>query len=86
MSKRYNEPIRVWGDSREKPQAFVWRGRLYRVQQVMQLWTVNNGWWQKKPAHRQHALVEASGIYGGGVYELYFEAVKGQWFLAKVMD
>ena len=86
MSKRYNEPIRVWGDTGEKPQAFVWRGRLYRVQQVIQFWTVNNDWWQKKPEHRQYSLVEASGNFGAGVFELYFEAIKKQWFLSKVMD
>lgn len=85
MSKRYNEPIRVWS-AQDKLQAFVWRGKLYRVQQVLESWTVNSGWWQKAPENRRHTRVAASGNFGSGVFELYFERMKKQWFLFKVVD
>jgi hypothetical protein len=84
MSKKYNEPIRVWGMT-SKPEAFLWKGRLYRVKGVLQLWHVNKGWWQR-PESRAYAIVSADCNGGEGVYELYFENLNKKWFLARVVD
>jgi len=85
MSKRYNEPIRVFGKE-ARLEAFVWRQKLYRVEQVIQTWTMSSGMWQKNAKHRQFSLVAASHNHGRGVFELYLECLQKQWFLFKVVD
>lgn len=86
VSKKYNEPVVAYC-AEEKLYAFIWRGRLYKVQKVIGTWTVNSGWWQKQPAQRRHNVVAAQSNSGGsGVFELYCQGQKNKWFLFKVLD
>ena len=84
MSKKYNEPIRAWGEA-ENPCSFVWRGKFYRVNRVLQVWQVRRGLWQQRE-DRTHVLVEASCTSNIGTYELYFEHIRKSWLMAKVVD
>ncbi len=86
MSKKYNEPVLAYC-AQDKLHAFIWRGRLYKVRQIIGIWTINNGWRQKQPARRKHSVVSAQSNFGGsGVFELYCEGQKDNWFLLKVLD
>jgi len=85
VSKRYNEPIRVFGKE-ARLEAFVWRQKLYRVEQVLQSWNMSSGLWHKNAKDRQFSLVAASHNHARGVFELYFERLEKQWFLFKVVD
>ncbi len=75
------------------PEQFVWRGRLYRVNQVLQQWDRSVVWWKDvrtTPTGRDHRTwrVEASaGRYDTeGVYELGFDPRSGQWYLLRTFD
>jgi len=85
MSKRYNHPIRVFGKEGHL-EAFIWRQRLYRIEKTLESWTANHGWWQKHPKKRHFSVVSATTHGGIGVFELYYEHLKKQWFLLKVLD
>jgi hypothetical protein len=86
MSKKYNEPVVAYC-AEDKLYAFIWRGRLYKVQKVIGTWTVNGGWWQKQLAQRRHNVVAAqSSSGGGGVFELYCQGQTKKRFLFKVLD
>lgn len=45
MSRRYDEPIDVRLGERD-PAAFLWRGRLFRVLQVLDQWQERRAWWR----------------------------------------
>ncbi len=45
MSRRYDEPIDVRLADRD-PAAFLWRGRLFRVLQVLDQWQERRAWWR----------------------------------------
>lgn len=85
MSKKFNEPILAYC-TQDKLHAFIWRCRLYKVQQVISTWTINGGWWERKPVHRTHTRVSAQGRFSSGVFELYCEGSARKWFLLKVVD
>jgi hypothetical protein len=109
MSRQYHERIEVrcgepmWGSSRPAgttgagspaaPAAFVWRGRLHVVREVVAQWTQRLPWWQMtghdttsvQGLEQQVWRVEAStgSMAGTGVYDL------GQgehWRLLRVAD
>lgn len=93
MVRRYDEPIEVRDAAHEdapasfdggpgrRPDAFVWRGRLYVVRAILDQWNEHRPWWRDaRGGHevlvgaRQRRVwrVEASpGRLGGaGVYDL----------------
>lgn len=91
VSRIYAEPIDVWlADGR--PARFVWRGRMYRVRQVLEHWITTREWWKRsgagpgEPTEREFWRVEAGSGRAVGVYELRFDAATGQWLLARVWD
>lgn len=76
-----------------QPEQFIWRDRLYRVNEVLQQWDHSAVWWKDvrvTPSGQdvQTWRVEASaGRCGGpGVYELSFDPAAGQWFLVRTFD
>jgi hypothetical protein len=52
--RRYEEPIEVRAAADEEsdpgvPSAFVWRGRLYVVREVLDHWQERRAWWRDTP-------------------------------------
>ncbi|MEZ5185878.1 MAG: DUF6504 family protein [Candidatus Nanopelagicales bacterium] len=75
------------------PEQFIWRERLYRVNQVLQRWDRSSAWWKDirtKPTgcDVQTWRVEASAGRSAaeGVYELSFDPGTGQWYLLRTVD
>ena len=82
MVRRYHDTIDV--QSAEAPSAFVWRGRLYVVREVLDHWRERRAWWREALDPQDGAgpvggdreqevwRVEASAgrLRGTGVYDL----------------
>jgi hypothetical protein len=75
------------------PEQFLWRNRLYRVNQVLQQWERSAVWWKDvrtTPTGRDHQTwrVEASAgrCDAEGVYELSLDPASGQWYLLRTFD
>lgn len=93
MTRRYREPLEdVRRDgAADAPTAFRWRGRTYRVVQVLGHWREDPGWWRRadgRPVRIEQSdlwRVEAhDGTPAGGVYEI---ARHGHaWRLERVWD
>lgn len=86
MVKRYNEPISLEFARPKCPEAFVWRGQRYRIDQIIRRWTVTGEWWQKNTQSRFHAVIAASRRGQSGQYEIFYERKQGRWFLGRIYD
>ena len=91
MSKRYREPLEEIECDGDRPVAFAWRGRRYRVTGVLGHWREDPGWWARSngtPVRIEQAdlwRVEArNGRPSRGVYELVRRG--GSWRLDRVWD
>ena len=96
MTKRYREPldeVELTGADAgdQRPAAFRWRGRRYRVVAVLGHWREDPGWWRGPdgtPTRIEQAdlwRVEArNGDPSRGVYELVRRG--GAWRLDRVWD
>lgn len=98
MAKRYREALSevevepgAGHGASGRPRRFTWRGRRYRVLEVLGHWREETGWWQRpgdRPVRPQQAdrwRVEASGgAVSRGVYELVCRG--GRWTLDRVWD
>ena len=82
MSKLIGEPVTVHETSDALPDAFIWRKRLYRVEEVAGWWREPSAWWQDA-APRFFIRVVARNACAGA-YELY--RLGKQWFLNRVLD
>lgn len=94
MSKRYEEPIEVEAPV-GPPEAFRWRGRRYRVRQVLCRWREAGGWWatcarSDKPwlAGDTREIVRLDATLGSsaGAYEIARDLRTGAWALLRVLD
>ncbi|HNE89536.1 MAG TPA: DUF6504 family protein [Actinomycetota bacterium] len=75
------------------PEQFVWRGRLYRVQHVLQQWDTSVTWWKDVATApngtdlRTWRVEAAAGRCDTpGVYELSFDPVSSRWYLLRTYD
>lgn len=92
VTRRYGEVLDRVAVEDTSPVAFTWRGRGYRVLQVLGHWREDPGWWRRPdgaPVRIEQTdlwRVEAgNGAPGSrGVYELVHRA--GQWRLDRVWD
>lgn len=82
MSKLIGEPVKAHEDKDSLPAAFIWRKRLYRVEEVVGWWREPAEWWRDK-AMRLFIRVIAKNK-SAGTYELC--RLNEQWFLHKVLD
>lgn len=99
MSRRYSDPIRVMVSppadpvEPEPPQSFHWRGRRYRVTEVLARWTEAEQWWRwaehgsdRFPADAMVWRVAASSRgTATGVFELRHRPGSA-WFLIRAFD
>jgi hypothetical protein len=103
--RRYEEPVEVRveaavpaGDRtlavRSRPRAFVWRGRILVVREVLDDWSERRAWWRdpedlgERP-ERHVWRVEAGSAAGTGVYDLASDAADGcsaPWVLLRAQD
>src|SRR4051794_41694722 len=63
--RTYADPVEVrtgTGEDTDTPAAFLWRGRLYVVRDVLGHWRERRSWWSSRAAR----LVHGEGGEGGG--------------------
>jgi len=82
MSKLIGEPVKVHRSTDSTITAFIWRKRLYKVDQVIGWWRESSDWWSGK-AMRLFVRVNAINS-STGTYELY--KLGEEWFLHRVLD
>jgi hypothetical protein len=82
MSKLIGEPVKVHEGKDALPDAFVWRKRLYRVDEVVGWWREPSEWWNGQET-RFFIRVNATNS-SSGTYELY--RLGESWFLSRVLD
>ncbi len=82
MSKLIGEPVKVYGKDDSTITVFIWRKRLYRVNEVINWWREPDEWWNGK-ATRFFVRVNATNS-STGTYELY--RLGKEWFLQRVLD
>ena len=84
------------------PAAFRWRGRRYDVDQPLATWREAGEWWsdegvRDRTYHRVLArpggtfatgdvAPDGSWLRAGAVYDVYLDATRGSWRLARVWD
>ncbi len=75
------------------PEQFVWRGRLYRVNHVLQQWDTSVTWWKDVATAPSGADLRTWRVEAAagrcdtpGVYELSFDPVGGRWYLLRTYD
>ena len=106
--RRYDDPVEVRkglvpgaGGQVEGPEQFLWRGRLWKVSDVVGHWVETGPWWQSADvgpvsvhdlvADREVWRVEAargmSSTGGGrGMFDLVFDWGRGGWLLTRCAD
>ena len=81
MSKRYEDDVQVEADA-GLPALFTWRGRSYRVIDVIGRWVIEGRWWSDG-RDREYWRVEAQG---GAVWDLYHDRRGDRWHLERLWD
>ena len=102
--RRYDDPVDVrkgmvpgtGGARLEGPEQFVWRGRLWKVCDVVGHWVETGAWWKPAEeavpdllAEREVWRVEAArgqAAPGRGVFDLVFNWADGTWQLIRCAD
>lgn len=82
MSKLIDESIKVHRDQSSVITAFIWRKRLYRVEDFIGWWREPADWWNGGPV-RLFIRVNARNS-STGTYELY--KLGEDWLLHRVLD
>ncbi len=73
----------AWDGAKRAPAAFELHGRRYRVDALLQRWSVERRWWQPdKRVSRRCFRVLARG----GVYDLAFDTIERRWLLVGIVD
>jgi Family of unknown function (DUF6504) len=92
MNQVYGEPVNVQARDDGRPVRFVWRGRLYTVQAILEHWVINREWWREpdvpgEPGQPELEFwrVQASPGQGlmAGIYELRRQSATGAWTLRR---
>jgi hypothetical protein len=95
MNQVYGEPVNVQARDDGRPVRFVWRGRLYTVQAILEHWVINREWWLEpgvpgEPGQPELEFwrVQASPGQGltAGIYELRRQSATGGWTLRRGLD
>ena len=93
MTKRYREVLEAVRCEDGVPSVFRWRGRTYRVRQVLGHWREDPGWWRRSDGRairiEQADLwrVEAAGDPGRRTTGVYEVVRRGEdWHLDRVWD
>ena len=81
MASNLPAPIAVaWRPHAHVPAAFLWRKRRWRVDRVLQRWSIDSGWWNAElHIDRRYFRVVAEGR----VFDLFYDRRQRRWFLAR---
>jgi hypothetical protein len=76
-------PITVaWRPLTRAPKAFQWHDRRWRVERVLQRWSIDTGWWSDEVrVDRRYLRVVAEGR----VFDLFFDRLRRRWFLERAL-
>jgi hypothetical protein len=72
MTRGYDDTVHVRladqarPDGRDAPAQFLWRGRLYLVNEVLGYWRERQAWWSLEPAQAVHGLAGPGAGVGAG--------------------
>lgn len=64
------------------PQAFRYRGRYWRVAEVLERWRDTGRWWAREAPKLFFRVLTA----GGGMWEIYLDLSDRTWHLYRVYD
>jgi hypothetical protein len=81
MAKRYDDDVQVQEDA-GMPAAFAWRGKTYKVIDVIGRWVIEGRWWADG-REREYWRIEANG---GAVWDLYHDRRARRWHLERLWD
>jgi hypothetical protein len=83
MAQNLPAPIAVaWRSYTRAPAAFVWRKRRWRVDRILQRWSIDTGWWSDElHIDRRYLRVVAEGR----VFDLFYDRRQRRWFLARAL-
>lgn len=82
MTRLIDEPIVVHVSRDYRPEAFIWRKRVYRVAEIHDWWREPAEWWNGEAVRLVIRL--SAGITDPGFYELCKR--KSGWYLYRVLD
>lgn len=59
--RRYDEPVEVRRDGDQGPAMFLWRGRVWKVREVVGRWVETGAWWESARAGAVLGTEESGG-------------------------
>ena len=97
MTHCYHQPITVSTTPQGQPHAFTWRGREYRVLEILATWHLRDRWWRRGAlptsqapggqtrgaSDRTYYRVRCADEFYG---ELYYDAACDCWVLDRIYD
>jgi len=89
MTHQYSQPVDVHDES-GIPTLIHWRGRHYRVLEVLSTWHLRDRWWEQGSEARS-ACASDRFYYrllcsGDFICDVYYDTVASQWVLDRVHD
>lgn len=97
--RRYDDPVEVRKGlvgELEGPEQFLWRGKLWKVREVVAHWVETGPWWGAETGsspvgdllgERELWRVQAGiGPSNAGVFDLSFDWSDGRWQLVGCLD
>jgi hypothetical protein len=83
MAPNVPAPITVFRrPSTPAPAAFLWHTRRWRIDRVLQRWSIDTGWWSDElHVDRRFFLVVAQGR----VFDLFYDRRQRRWFLERAL-
>ena len=75
-------PIVVACDDLAAPLAFTWENHRHVVEQIVERWRVDEGWWRRRIWREYFQLVTRSGL----LVLIYHDARVGEWRLQRLYD
>lgn len=89
MVRRFSDPVEVRPakGSQRRPEAFIWRGRLYVVRDVLGQWRERRAWWRDALDHEEVLQPGSALAAAAGEQEVWrVEASPGWSFTPGVYD
>lgn len=81
--RRDREITVVWDGARRAPTSFTLDGRRYRIDALVQTWTLERAWWDPRKRLSRRCFRVLSR---GGLYDLAYDRLSGRWLLAGIVD